>query len=186
MTIPIVFERKMTVLIVNGRTTYCKKAVCKVRGLTLLLRIGTLWRRGDGRFFEVLPLASDALLTTLHPFLENVMQTVDHFEISCLRAPFSWLEKLRNRIRRDLSWILCSVWKNWIGGTPLEYPPYSSDLVPCDLPREVLRKRDRHRTFTKFRPGVIRWVHELCKRPSYTDKWGKWYTKDTKSQDPKC
>jgi hypothetical protein len=35
----------------------------------------------------------------------------------------------------------------------------------CILPREVLRKRDRHRTFTKYRLGVIRWVHELCKRP---------------------
>jgi hypothetical protein len=35
------------------------------------------------------------------------------------------------------------------------------------LPREVLRRRDRHRTSTKFRLGVIRWVHELCKRPSY-------------------
>jgi hypothetical protein len=34
------------------------------------------------------------------------------------------------------------------------------------LPREVLRKRDRHLTSTKFRLGVIRWVHELCKRPS--------------------
>jgi hypothetical protein len=30
----------------------------------------------------------------------------------------------------------------------------------------VLRKRDRHRTSTKFRLGVIRWVHELFKRPS--------------------
>jgi hypothetical protein len=28
-------------------------------------------------------------------------------------------------------------------------------------------KRDRHRTSTKFLVGVIRWVHELCKRPSY-------------------
>jgi hypothetical protein len=27
-------------------------------------------------FFEVPPLASDALLTTLHPLLENVLQTV--------------------------------------------------------------------------------------------------------------
>jgi hypothetical protein len=27
-------------------------------------------------------------------------------------------------------------------------------------------KRDRHRTSTKFRLGVIRWVYELCKRPS--------------------
>jgi hypothetical protein len=40
-----------------------------------------LWRCGDGLFFEVSPLASDALLTTLHPVLENVLQTVDHFEI---------------------------------------------------------------------------------------------------------
>jgi hypothetical protein len=37
------------------------------RGLTLLLPVGTLWRCGDGLFFEVPPLASDALLTTLHP-----------------------------------------------------------------------------------------------------------------------
>jgi hypothetical protein len=35
-----------------------------------------LWRCGDGLFFEVPPLASDALLTALHPFLENVLQTV--------------------------------------------------------------------------------------------------------------
>jgi hypothetical protein len=31
----------------------------------------------------------DALLTTLHPLLENVLQTVHHFEISCFGAPFS-------------------------------------------------------------------------------------------------
>jgi hypothetical protein len=52
------------------------RAVCKVRGLILLLRVGTSWRCGDGLFFEVPPLASDALLTTLHPLLENVLQTV--------------------------------------------------------------------------------------------------------------
>jgi hypothetical protein len=57
-----------------------------------------LRRCGDGLSFEVPPLASDALLTTLHPLLENVMQTVDHFEISCLEALFSWLEKPRNRM----------------------------------------------------------------------------------------
>jgi hypothetical protein len=49
------------------------RAVCKVRGLTLLLRVGTLWRCGDGLFFEVPPLASDTLLTTLHPLLGNVL-----------------------------------------------------------------------------------------------------------------
>jgi hypothetical protein len=35
------------------------------------------------------------------------------------------------------------------------------------LTREVLRKGDRHRTSTKFRLGVIIWVHELFKRPPY-------------------
>jgi hypothetical protein len=39
-------------------------------------------------FFEKPPLASDALLTTLHPLLRNVLQTVDHFEIYCLGVPF--------------------------------------------------------------------------------------------------
>jgi hypothetical protein len=53
-------------------------------------------------FFELPPLASDALLTTLHPLLENVLQTVDHFEISCLGAPFSWLEKPRKFMGRNL------------------------------------------------------------------------------------
>jgi hypothetical protein len=46
------------------------RAVGKVRGLRLLLRVGTLWRSGDGLFFEVPPLASDALLTMLQ-LLEN-------------------------------------------------------------------------------------------------------------------
>jgi hypothetical protein len=52
------------------------KVVCKVRGLTLLYRVGILWRCGDGLFFEVPPLASDAILTTLHSPLENVIQAV--------------------------------------------------------------------------------------------------------------
>jgi hypothetical protein len=43
----------------------------------------------------------NALLTTLQSLFENVLQTVDDFEISCFGAPFSRLEKLRNR-NRDL------------------------------------------------------------------------------------
>jgi hypothetical protein len=62
-----------------------------------------LWRCGDGLFFEVLPVASDALLTTLHPLLENVLQTVDHFEISSFGDPFSWLEKPRNLMGGDMN-----------------------------------------------------------------------------------
>jgi hypothetical protein len=84
-------------------------------------------------FFEVPPLASDALLTTLHPRLENALQTVDRFEISCLGALFLWLEKPSNRMGRDLNRILCSAWKNWIGGSPLEHPSYGPYIAPCDF-----------------------------------------------------
>jgi hypothetical protein len=61
----------------SGSSYVYTRVVCKVRGLTLLLRVGTLWRCGDGLFFEVPPLASDVLLTTLHPLLQNVLQTTD-------------------------------------------------------------------------------------------------------------
>jgi hypothetical protein len=106
------------------------RVVCKVRGLTLLLGVKTLWRCDDGLFFEVPPLAShDILLTTLHPLIENVLQTTDLLEISCLGVPFSCFEKPRNRMGRDLNSILCSAWKKWIGGTPLEHPPYGPDLA---------------------------------------------------------
>jgi hypothetical protein len=47
-----------------------------------------LWRCGDGLFFEVPPLASDAILTTLHPLLENVLQTVDHLKFLASRLHF--------------------------------------------------------------------------------------------------
>jgi hypothetical protein len=44
-------------------------------------------RYDDGLFFKVPPLANDAL-TTINPLLQNVLQTVDHFEICCLGASF--------------------------------------------------------------------------------------------------
>jgi hypothetical protein len=85
------------------------RAFCKVRGLISLFRVGTLWRCGDGLFFKVRPLVSDALLTTLHSLLGNVLQNVFRklredsgaggFELG---APFSRLEKPRNRMERDL------------------------------------------------------------------------------------
>jgi hypothetical protein len=53
-------------------------------------------------FFEVPSFASGALLTMLHPLSENVLQTIDHFEICCFRAPFSWLEKPKNHTGQGL------------------------------------------------------------------------------------
>jgi hypothetical protein len=43
------------------------------------------------------------------------------------------LEKPRNCNGHDLNWILCSAWKKWIIEIPLERPPYSPDLTPCDF-----------------------------------------------------
>jgi hypothetical protein len=66
----------------------------------------------------------------LHPLLKTMVQTIDNFKISCLRASFSWLEKPRNCMGRYLNWILCLAWEKWICGTPLEHLPYSPDLAP--------------------------------------------------------
>jgi hypothetical protein len=106
------------------------KVVCKVCELTLLLQVWTLWRFSNSLFFEVPPLASDALLTMLYPLLEIVLLTIDDFNILCLRASFLWLEKPRNCLGRDLNWILYFAWKKWISETPLEHLPYSPDLAP--------------------------------------------------------
>jgi hypothetical protein len=156
------------------RPNVCTRVVWKVRGLKLLLRVITLWRCGDGLFFEAPPSASYALLTTLHPLLENVRQAVDHFEISCLGAPFSWLGKPRNRMGRDLNWILCSAWKKWIDNTPLEHPPYSPDLAPCNflvfptMKRELRGKKFRNdeRSAARFREvgGALWEVHRLPRK----------------------
>jgi hypothetical protein len=90
-------------------------------------------RCGDGLFFEVPPLASDALLITLHPLLENVLQTVDNFEISCLGAPFSWLGKPRNRKGRDLD-CMAGVLMGFRRTTfSKPNPEFNADLAPCDF-----------------------------------------------------
>jgi hypothetical protein len=92
-----------------------------------------LWRCGDCLFFEVPPLASDALLTPLHPLLENVLQTVDLFEISYLGTPFSWLQKPRNRMGRDpdcMADVLMGFHRSTFSKPNTKF---NSDLVPCDL-----------------------------------------------------
>jgi hypothetical protein len=116
-----------------------------------------LWRCGDGLLFEVPPLASGALLTTLHPLLENVLQTVDHFEIYCLEALFSWLEKPRNRTEQDLDCMPDVL----MGFHSFSKPniEFNSDLAPCDfwafqnIKRELRGKKFRsdQRSAARFR-----------------------------------
>jgi hypothetical protein len=109
------------------------RAICKVRELTLLLRVRTFWRCSDGLFFEVPPLSSDALLTELHPLLKNVLQTIDHFKISCLEAPFSQLEKPRNRMGRDLDCMVDVLMEFHRSTFSKPNTESNSDLAPCDF-----------------------------------------------------
>jgi hypothetical protein len=110
-------------------------------------------------FFEVPPSASEALPTTLHLPVENVLQTVDHFEISCLGASFSWLEKPRNRIGRDLDCmadVLMGFHRSTFSKPNREF---NSDLAPCDfwafpnMKRELQGKKFRsdQRSAARFR-----------------------------------
>jgi hypothetical protein len=78
-------------------------------------------------------LANDELLTTLHPLLENVLQTVDHSEISCLGALFSWLEKPKNQLGQDLDCmadVLMGLYRSTFSKPKTEF---NSDLAPCDF-----------------------------------------------------
>jgi hypothetical protein len=157
------------------------RAICKVRGLTLLLGVGTLWRCCDGLFFEAPPFVSDALLTTLHPLLENVLQTVcrklqedsgtGDFDISI------WLEMSRNRMGRDLDCMAdvlmdmkavpirtSALYDSWT------FQPYQEVKTACStfsrsgwsvvrstsLTKGGTSKKGPHRTSTNFRLGVIR------------------------------
>jgi hypothetical protein len=87
-------------------------------------------------------LTSDALLTTLHPLLENVLQTVDNFEISCLEAPFSWLEKPRNRMGRDLDCMVDVLIGSHRSTFSKPNTEFNSDLAPCDFWAFPILKRE--------------------------------------------
>jgi hypothetical protein len=139
-----------------------------------------LWRCGDGLFLEVPPLASDALLTTLHPLLENVLQTVDHSEIYCLGAPFSWLEKPRNRMGRDLD-CTADVLMGFHGSIfSKPNSEFNSDLASCDfwafqtMKMELRGKKCRsdQRSAARF----DKWV-ERCKKCIACQ--GRYFEKET-------
>jgi hypothetical protein len=107
------------------------RAVRKVRGLTFSLRVGTLWRCGDGLFFEIPPSVSDALLTKLHPLLENVLQIVCH---KLQEEPRSSLfMKTRNRMGRYVNCmadVLVGFHRSTFSKPKTEF---NSDLAPCDF-----------------------------------------------------
>jgi hypothetical protein len=145
-----------------------------------------LWRCGDGLFFEVPPLESDAFLTTLHPLLENVLQTVDHFEISCLGAPFSWLEKPRNRMGRDLGCMADVIMGFHRSTFPKPNTEFNSDLAPCDFwafptMKRELRGDKKFRSDQRSAARFEKWV-ELSKKCIACQ--GRYFEKETVTAPP--
>jgi hypothetical protein len=69
------------------------RTVCKVRELTLSLRVGTLWRCGDFFFSKYLTRQAMHFLQRSTHFSKTCCRPLHHFEISGLGAHFSWLEK---------------------------------------------------------------------------------------------
>jgi hypothetical protein len=64
----------------------------------------------------------------------NVLQTAHQFEISCLGAPFSWLEKPRNRMRRDVDYV-ADVLMGFHRSTPSNHEK--------EAPRQEISKRSK-------------------------------------------
>jgi hypothetical protein len=126
-------------------------------------------------------LESDALLTTLHPLLENVLQTVDHFEISCLGAPFSWLEKPKNRMRRDLDCmadVLMGLHRSTFSKPNTEF---NSDLALSDFwAFPIMKKELRGKKFRRERV-FEKWV-ERCKK-CISCQW-RYFEKETVTAPP--
>jgi hypothetical protein len=102
----------------------------------------------DSLYYSESELYGGAVTVSFSKYLPwqamHFLQRSTHFPKTCCRPlitskflaselPLHGRKKPRNRMRRDLNWILCSAWKKWIGETPLEHPPYSPDLALCDF-----------------------------------------------------
>jgi hypothetical protein len=131
-------------------------------------------------------MASDALLTTPHPFLENVLQTVDHFKISCIRAPFSWWEMPRNCLGRDLDCMADVLMEFHPSTFSKPNTEFNSDLAPCDFWTFSTMKRELQGKKFEVINGpqhvFMKWV-ECCKKCITCQ--GRYFKKETVTALPK-
>jgi hypothetical protein len=84
-------------------------------------------------FLKYLPWLSNALFAILHPLLENVLQTTDHFKISYLRVPVSRVEKPRNCMGQDMDSmadVLMGFHRSTFSKLNIEF---NSDLTPLQF-----------------------------------------------------
>jgi hypothetical protein len=102
-----------------------------------------LWRRGDGLFYEIPPLASDALLTTVHPLLESFGMIVEQAVFESTAPPS---HPLRFNRPNDI-WRKVKVMKQ--KNCTINYSDMMSSILTCV--HEVLLIR---REF-KYKPGFF-------------------------------
>jgi hypothetical protein len=139
------------------------RAVCKVRGLTFLLRAGTSWRCGDGPFFEVPPLAKRFTSYNAPPTFRK--RAVDRWLLRNFlpRSSFTWLEKPRNRMWRGLDCmadVLMGFHRSTFSKPKTEF---NSDLTPCDFWAFSTMKRElRCKKFRSDQRSVARFSRSGC------------------------
>jgi hypothetical protein len=104
----------------------------EVRRLALLLRVGNLWRCGDGLFRNT-SLGKRCTSYNAPPTSRN--RTADRWSLRNFlpRSSLSWLEKPKNRMRRDLD-CMADVLMGFHWSTfSKPNTEFDSDLVPCDF-----------------------------------------------------
>jgi hypothetical protein len=137
----------------KGSWNVCTRSVCKVRGLTLLLRAGTLWRCGDGLFFEVPPLASDALLQRSNHFSKTCCRLLITSKYLATELPFHGCKS------PDLDCMADVLMGFHLSTFSKPNTEFNSDLAPCDfwvfptMKRELRGKKFRsdQRSAARFR-----------------------------------
>jgi hypothetical protein len=101
------------------------KAVCRIREFTLLLRVTTSWRCGDGLFFEVPPLASDAIKRSIH-FSKTCCRQFITSKYLATELPFhGWKSP-------ETAWgEIWTVWRMfWWGSTDPLFPSRTRTSIP--------------------------------------------------------
>jgi hypothetical protein len=145
-----------------------------------------LWRYGDGLFFEVPPLASDALLKTLHPLLENVLQTVDHFEFLASELPFhGWKSPEIAWAGQDLNCTAEVVMGFHRSTFSKPNTEFNSALAPCDFWALPTMKRElrgkKFEVINGLQHVFEKWV-ERCKKCIACQ--GRYFKKETVTAPP--
>jgi hypothetical protein len=87
-------------------------------------------------------LVSDSLLTTLHPLLKNVLETIDHFKISCIGAPFHNWKSPENHRRQDFDRMVDVLMEFHQPAFSKLNTEFNSDLTPHDFWASPTVKRE--------------------------------------------